>query len=274
MFDSIEWPTVVSVAPAWQMVLLSLLSLGVGFLGGFVGLALGTMRLPAMLLLGIPAPVAGGTNILVSTLSTIGGTVRHLRQGTVHLRVVFVMGLPAVLGSLAGGFLSDRVPEALLLGLAGLFVSWQGVEFLLMVQRGAASPALASEHSGARFSGGRMAGAAAIGAGVGLLGGAVGLILGSIRLPAMVRTLHINPRVAAGTNLGIGFLMGSFGFIGHGLRGEVDLPLLVLMGATAMVGSYFGAKLTGKVSLRALVLAMGLVLLGVGLLLLGRALFA
>ena len=273
MLDSFEWPTITSVAPVWQMGLLSLLSLGVGFLGGFVGLALGTMRLPAMLLLGIPAPVAGGTNILVSTLSTIGGTLRHLRQGTVQVRVVLVMGLPAVLGSLAGGFLSDRVPEALLIGLAGLFVSWQGIEFLLMARRSDVIAALAPEYAEARFSSSRMAGAAGIGAGVGLLGGAVGLILGSIRLPAMVRTLHVNPRTAAGANLGIGFLMGSFGFIGHGLRGEVDVPLLALMGATAMIGSYFGAKLTGKVSLKTLVLAMGLVLLGVGLLLVGRAFF-
>ena len=262
-----------SVAPVWQLVLLSVVSLCVGFLGGFVGLALGTMRLPAMLLVGIPAPIAGGTNILVSALSTITGALRHLRQGTIDLRVVLVMGLPAVLGAFAGGFLSDRLPESLLIGLAGLFVTWQGIEFVLMAQRHGTNATLAANYSGPRFTGKGMAGAAGIGAGVGLLGGAVGLILGSIRLPAMVRILRINARNAAGANLAIGFMMGSFGFIGHGLRGDVDLPLLVLMGTTAMVGSYYGAKLTGRVSLQTLVLVMGLVLLAVGLLLVGRAFF-
>ena len=41
-------------------VVLTAVSLAVGLLGGFVGLALGTMRLPAMLLMGIGAPTAGG----------------------------------------------------------------------------------------------------------------------------------------------------------------------------------------------------------------------
>ncbi len=46
----------------WQLLFLIVLSFGVGVLGGFVGLALGTMRLPAILLLGTPASVAAGTN--------------------------------------------------------------------------------------------------------------------------------------------------------------------------------------------------------------------
>ena len=55
----------------------------VGVLGGLVGLALGTMRLPVLLLLGFPAPVAGGTNILVSTASAATGSIPHLRAGRV-----------------------------------------------------------------------------------------------------------------------------------------------------------------------------------------------
>ena len=65
----------------WQMLVLTAVSFGVGILGGFVGLALGTMRLPAMLLMGMPAPAAGGTNILVSSLASLSGALRHLREG-------------------------------------------------------------------------------------------------------------------------------------------------------------------------------------------------
>ena len=38
-----------------------------------------------------------------------------------------------------------------------------------------------------------------VGFGVGLLGGAVGLILGSMRLPSLLRILNADPRIAAGT---------------------------------------------------------------------------
>ena len=42
-----------SEALVWQAILLTFISFVVGLLGGFVGLALGTMRLPALLLMGI-----------------------------------------------------------------------------------------------------------------------------------------------------------------------------------------------------------------------------
>ena len=259
----------------WEFIFLTVLSLGVGVIGGFVGLALGTMRLPALLFLGMPAPLAAGTNIMVSTLCAATGMVGHLRQGRVALRVVVVMVVPSMIGALAGGLTSGRVPETLLISLAGGLVAWQGVELIVRARReGRPQESEGSETSGpsGTFSSGRVtAKAAGIGLGVGLLGGAVGLILGSIRLPALVRILRIDPRVAAGTNLFIGFLAGSLGWLGHVTRGNVDYLLLVGMGAAGMVGTYYGARLTGRVSLRTLVLTMGWVLLAVGALLLVEA---
>ena len=67
----------------WQLALLSLLSLAVGLLGGFVGLALGTMRLPALLLMGVNPQFAAGTNILVSALSAVAGGYRHVKEGRI-----------------------------------------------------------------------------------------------------------------------------------------------------------------------------------------------
>ncbi len=255
----------------WHAALLTVVSFAVGVLGGFVGLALGTIRLPALLLLGIAAPVAGGTNILVSGLASLSGAIRHLREGRVDVRIVLVMGVPALIGALIGGFFSDAAPDGLLILLAGILVFWQGVEFLIMVRErrreGSDTPTLFGgglEGSAGIFSRERMSAEAGIGFAVGLLGGAVGLILGSIRLPMLVRILRVDPRIAAGTNLFIGVLMGSAGWVGHVVQGQVDYVLLALMGSVAMVGSYYGAKLTGRVQLTMLILAMGLVLLAVG----------
>ena len=113
--------------------------------------------------------------------------------------------------------------------------------------------------------------AAFVGLGVGLLGGAVGLILGSIRLPGLIRVLRADPRIAAGTNLLIGVVMGAVGWIGHAVQGQVDYPLLALMGGAGMLGSYFGAGFTGRVSLDTLIKTMGWVMLAVGILLLVEA---
>ena len=264
----------------WKVALLTLISFGVGLLGGFVGLALGTMRLPAMLLIGMAAPIAGGTNILVSSLASLTGAIRHFREGRVDMRVVLFMGVPAFVGAFAGGFLSDVVDSRWLVFGAGALVGWQGIEFFIMARNRRRSEAEGGDQhlfgadlvgSPGVFTRNRIAAEAGIGLGVGLLGGAVGLILGSIRLPALIRILKIDPRIAAGTNLFIGFFLGALGFVGHAVQGEVDYPLLACMGATAMIGSYLGAKYTGRASLNSLITTMGAVLVVVGVLLMWRA---
>ena len=252
----------------WEFIFLTFLSLGVGVIGGFVGLALGTMRLPAMLLMGLAAPTAGGTNILVSSIASIFGAIRHVREGRVNFRLVLIMGGPAFAGAFAGGFLGGRVSESILLTAAGLLVLWQGVELRTRGRRAVA----AGDHVETPYTGRRLLLGGGMGLAVGLLGGAVGLILGSIRLPALIRILKVDPRIAAGTNLVIGFVMGSLGWIGHALQGQVDYMLLICMGAAAAIGSYYGAKLTGKVELTTLVGAMGWVLLAVGAILVWRGL--
>ena len=260
----------------WQAVVLTVVSTLVGVLGGFVGLALGTMRLPALLLMGMAAPTAAGTNIFVSGLSSMTGALRHWRGGRVSKQIVLVMGIPAFIGAFIGGFGSGRVPEGLLLFSAGLLVFWQGVELLARsrsVSGSRPSPASLGGQVGntGLFTRNRTLLEAGVGLSVGLLGGAVGLILGSIRLPALIRILRVDPRIAAGTNLFIGFIMGSVGWIGHVVQGQVNYPLLGMMGAGAMVGSYYGARLTGKVSLDMLIKSMGGVLLVVGALLIWQA---
>ena len=260
----------------WQAVALALLSLGVGVLGGAVGLALGTIRLPFMLLAGMPAAAAGGTNILVSTLSAGTGSVGHLRARRVDWRAVLVQGAPAVVGAVAGGFAAKAAPEELLIGLAGGFVLWQSVELVQRARRMGAAPAGQTqfrEPGGARvwFTRPRMALEGAVGLAIGFVGGAVGLILGTLRLPMLIQILKMDPRVAAGTNLVVGTFLGVAGWLGHATTGSVDYPMLVAMGSLAMVGTLFGTRLTGSLSLRALLRLMSVVLGVVGLLLLARA---
>ena len=260
----------------WKAVLLTVISFAVGILGGFVGLALGTMRLPALLLLGAAPSLAGGTNIIVSTSSALLGSIRHLQEGRVAWRLAAVMGIPSMVGAFIGGFASRWAPDAVLVVVVGVLVFWQGVELLQKVRAQGAPGANRDNEddlgSALSLKTPRGLAGSGIGLAVGLIGGAVGLILGSMRLPAMIRVMGIDPRTAAGTNLLIGFAMGSMGWIGHVSQGNVDYPMAAMMSATAMLGSYLGAQLTGRVDLSRLVGAMGLVLLAIGVLLVWRGL--
>lgn len=258
----------------WQAALLAALSFLIGILGGLIGLSLGTIRLPLMLLMGIPAGPAGSTSILLSCLTAITGSWRHLRDGRVKPRIVLTMGIPAMAGAFIGGLFSRWAPENLLAALVGALILWQGVEFTLLAWRRMRSgnDTAAADLDGApgRYTPARVAGVAGIGGAVGILGGAIGLVLGTIRLPLLIRILRVDPRLAAGSNLFIGMAMGALGWVGHLLNGRLDWTLVVLLGSAAVIGSYFGARLTGRINLNILILVMGLALLCAGLLLLWR----
>jgi uncharacterized membrane protein YfcA len=92
----------------WLAALLLGLSLFIGLLGGLIGLSLGTMRLPAMLMLGVPLPVAASANIFVSSVVGVSGSYRHFRDGRVKLRLVFIIGIPAFVSGFLGGFFSNQ----------------------------------------------------------------------------------------------------------------------------------------------------------------------
>ena len=100
-----------------------------------------------------------------------------------------------------------------------------------------------------------------IGFGIGFVGGLVGLIIGSIRLPAMISVLKMETRVAIGTNLAVSSVTGVFSLVGHLINGNVDFLIMITMGPAAMLGGYMGAKYTNRFSEGSLKLIIGIVLI-------------
>ena len=107
-----------------ELLLLGAVSLAVGVLSGMVGMALGVVRLPIMLIVGIEPLIAAGTNLAVSTAGGAAGAWPHLRAGRVVKRVVITMGVPALVGSFVGGRFAHVVPSWILLALVVIFLLW------------------------------------------------------------------------------------------------------------------------------------------------------
>src|SRR5205823_13063298 len=101
------------------------------------------------------------------------------------------------------------------------------------------------------------------GALIGFLGGLVGLILGSLRLPALLRYVGETPARAIGTNLVVGVAVGIAGVVGH-LTGGVDWTLLAVGAAASVPGALLGARLTGRLDERQLLRAVGTILVVAG----------
>ena len=79
----------------------------------------------------------------------------------------------------------------------------------------------------------------------------VGLVLGSIRMPAMISILNLPTRIEIGTNLTSSAFMGTIGaigVIGHLINNNIDFVILTLICPTAMLGAFLGSKFTNKIN--------------------------
>ncbi len=232
-----------------------------------VGLVLVVVRFPIVLSIEPTASITAGTNLGISTLASITAAIKHYRQNNIDFQVFSIMAVTGAIGAFIGSFLTAYIPITLLLGIIGVIVSYEAfsliknsnqikiqsknksydgeIDFNFKLEKEIKSKSILIESF--------------IGFKVGFLG-LVGLVLGSVRMPAMISILKLKPKIAVGTNLASASVMGATGLIGHILNNNVDYLVLMVMGSNAMIGAYLGARYTNRFSDSNLKFLIGFVL--------------
>jgi uncharacterized membrane protein YfcA len=227
----------------------------VALAGGVVGLVLGNIRLPAVLLVASHPAAGAGANIGISGVAALAAAIVHVRAGRINWRLFAWMAPPSMLGAVAGGYLSGVIPDEALLVSIGALLLYFGIDLLRDRER-----APRDEPAGEGLD---IRAAVLTGAAIGVLGGLVGLILGALRMPALLRYVGELPARAVGTNLAVGVCVGIAGVVGHTPDG-VDWDLLAIGSAASVPGALLGARLTGRLSERQLLRAIGAMLVVAG----------
>jgi uncharacterized membrane protein YfcA len=225
--------------------------------GGAVGLVLGNIRLPAIILAAANPAAGAGANIGISGVAALTAALTHIRAGRIDWRLVAWLTPLSMAGAVVGGYVSGRVPK-------NAFLVTIGVVLLLMALD------LLRRHAPTEPRRMTPAGTVLIGGGIGLLGGFVGLILGSLRLPAMLR-MGEPLATAIGTNVTVGFFVGGAGVVGH-LPGGVDWTLFAVGSAASVPGALVGSRLTGRLPEAQLKRAIAAILVVAGIAMLVQAL--
>jgi uncharacterized membrane protein YfcA len=222
-----------------ELVLVFVWSFAVSFAGGMVGLVLGNLRLPVVVAVGTSAAAAAGANVAISGAAALTAAYAHWRAGRLSWRLFAWMAPTSLVGAVIGGLLAGELPNRLLLGAIAIVVLYGAVEVYRYRRPSSDGPVAVPARRDLLVN------AALVGFGVGLLGGFVGLILGSLRLPALVRYTGVSPYAAVGTNAAVGAVVGIGGLIGH-LPSGVDWTILAVGAAAAMPAAYLGARFTGR----------------------------
>lgn len=261
-----------------HILFLSIIGFVISFIGGMVGLVLGVIRLPFILSTGLNVTESVGTNIGVSTLGAITAAIEHIRNKNISFTIFIIMAVTGGIGAFIGALLTKNVPINFFLLLIGVIISFES--FTLLKDNNTTKrdrdnninennkdkeitknklnlnqkPIKQKTPSYDIFI------QSIVGFFVGILGGLVGLVLGSIRLPAMIKILKTEPKIAIGTNMLISSVMGMSGFIGHLISNEVNSLYLIVLGPSAMIGGFLGARYTNHLSSITLKKLIGVVL--------------
>ena len=259
---------------------------GVGVLSGLFGVGGGFLMTPILIFIGVPAPVAVGTEANQIVASSVSGVLAHWRRGNVDIKMGCYLLAGGLLGSTFGVWLFAilrqlgqidlviRLAYIVFLGIIGALMLVESLRAL--VRRRSAMPRRGKLHKHTwihglplktRFRRSKLYISAllpiAIGFLVGVLAAIMGVGGGFIMVPAMIYLLGMPTSVVVGTSLfQIIFVTANVTFLQAYANQTVDvvLALILLTGAVigAQIGARLGAKLRGE-QLRFILAAMVLV---------------
>lgn len=262
----------------------------VGWLSGLFGVGGGFLLTPALILIGIPAPVAVASGANQTLGASVSGLIAQWRRGNVDP----VMGGVLVVGGFLGSFvgvqlfallrrlgqvdLAVSVFYVVVLGAVGMLMVMESVRAIL--RRKTARPKRLHEHFWmhglpfkVRFRKSRLyisvippllAGFA-----IGVLSAIMGVGGGFMLVPVMIYLLGMPTAVVIGTSLfQVVFVTANVTLLQAVQVGSVDIVLTLLLLLGGVVGAQFGAKMGSglrgeetRALLGALVLAVALSLL-------------
>jgi len=249
--------------------MLLLLGAAVGFLSGMFGVGGGFMMTPLLIFIGVPPPVAVGTQANQLVANSVSGVMAHLKRGNVDMKMGLVMLAGGVVGTVVGIAIFRLLS---ILGQIDLVISLSYVITLgiiggLMViestrtimRRGKGRKSNKKRHGTLhglpwkmRFPQSRLYISALLPAGIGFLAGLMNSILGIgggfFLIPAMIYLIGMPASLVAGTSLfQIMFTTAVTTFLHAWTNQTVDVMLALILLTGGVIGAQYGSRVASKI---------------------------
>lgn len=268
-----------------NVLLILLVSGGVGFVSGLVGVGGGFIVTPSLIILGVPAPVAVATGLSQVAATSFSGIMTQTRRRSVDWRMGMLLSIGGMIGISLGVWLFQR-----LLGLGQLdlvisllyLVLLAGVGWLMLaesyaVMRGRTHRGVSILRRPARTIAHRLPfrmlfprsglyisviPPLTLGLAIGALAAIMGVGGGFILIPAMIYLLRMPTNVVVGTSLFQTLIVTSLLIIVQAkATTTIDLVLASLLMLGGVVGAQFGARLGARLKGEQIRALLGVILI-------------
>jgi hypothetical protein len=234
-----------------------------------IGLALGTLggggsilTVPVLVyVLGFAPKLAIAMSLPVVGTAALVGVVSHWRAGNVRLQTAAIFGSVAMLGSYTGARASRLLDGRVQLLILGAVMVLAAVSML----RSASRPSPTDDLTGAPPHQGLML---AVGFGVGILTGIVGIGGGFLIVPALVILGRVPMKSAVGTSLLVIAMNSASGYLGHLGREIIPWGFVARFTGVAVLGILMGSMLVKHIPTQQLKRAFAVLLVVIGALIL------
>lgn len=227
------------------------------FLAVFIGMAVGLLGGGGSILttpllvyvMDFDPKQAIAASLFVVAVTSAFGLIHHARAGRVRWRTGLLFGAAGMVGAFAGGQVGAHLPGSVLLAAFAVMMAATAIAML----RGR------KEVEGKPHAGRPIFRILIDGFVVGVVTGLVGAGGGFLVVPALVLLGGLPMPIAVGTSLLVVMMKSTAGFLGYALtfggdrfvavnpETEFDWHVVLIITATAVVGSVLGALMSGKI---------------------------
>lgn len=248
-----------------------LFGFGIGVLVGMTGMGGGSLMTPLLILIfGTSPTTAIGTDIFYSAITKMVGSWRHLRMKTVNLELVKWLSFGSVPAAVAGvalvSVLEQQVSEdrlnSLVYAVLGGTLLMVGV---VTLTRALVLRNLIDERERFEVERRHKVAAVVIGATTGFVIGITSAGSGTVIAILLIAVYRLSPKKVVGTDIVHAAILLSAAAIAHWVGGNIDFGLAGNILVGSLPGVVVGAALSDRAPQGFIRTALGLVLIGSGL---------
>lgn len=252
-----------------------LFGLLVGFLVGLTGVGGGSLMTPFLVVvMGVPAPTAIGTDMVFATATKTAGSFQHYRQRSVDLEVALFLGMGSIPASLLGVRTLEWIEHTFRAGRVDTVMITVIAVILVLVGASLIFHAFAPERWIRRrahrsddrrpMSRKRRIFTVLFGALGGYLVGLTSIGSGSIIAIVLLLLYPLSPAVVVGTDIAHATVLSLVAGLAHATQGNVDFALAGMLLLGSVPGVLIGSRVAPRLPGRHLKVVLSLMLIFVG----------